>query len=140
MANDVSNFRIDQRGTFAAPLALLQCDPKMAFGSDKQERTKDGSQGKWELQVLARVPGFGGKVESKVLKIGMVAATNPADGVPPFAPIELGDLELGIMERTKRSDDGSERVIGHTVWMRCTEITLVPIAPAGTGDKPGKAA
>lgn len=118
-----ANFKIDQARTFKA-LVFLSCQPKKAFGSDQQEMTKDG-QGKWTVEVLgAAFDGFGGTT-SEVMKVSMAGRTNPAEGITNFTPIELGDFEVGVMEKTKKTGDGGERVIGVTVWFRASEIKLV---------------
>lgn len=117
-----ANFKIDQGGTFAG-LVFLSCQPKLAFGSTEQERTKDGRL-KWTVEVLgAAYDGFGG-TSNEVLKVGIASSTDPAEGIAPFTPVELGDFEVGVMEKTKKNADGSERVVGVNVWFRASEIKL----------------
>lgn len=117
-----ANFKVDQTATFAG-LVFLSCQPKLAFGSDQQERTRDGRL-KWTIEVLgAAYDGFGG-TSNEVLKVGMASSTNPAEGVNPFTPVELGDFEVGVMEKTKKTQDGGEKVVGVNVWFRASEIKL----------------
>ncbi len=117
-----ANFKIDQGATFAG-LVFLSCQPKLAFGSDQQERTKDGRL-KWTVEVLgAAYDGFGG-TSNEVLKVGVVSSTDPAEGINAFTPIELSDFEVGVMEKTKKNADGTERVVGVNVWFRASEIKL----------------
>lgn len=116
------NFKIDQKASFAGTV-FVGCQPKREMGSQAQAVTKDGTP-KWEVEVLAAVfDNFGG-TRSEILKVGMASRSNPAEGVNPFTPIYLGGLEVGVMEKTKRTQDGGERVIGVTVWYRAQEITL----------------
>jgi len=117
-----ANFKVDQKATFAG-LVFLSCQPKLAFGSDQQERTKDGRL-KWTLEVLgAAYDGFGG-TSNEVLRIGVASSSNPAEGIAPFTPIELGDFEVGVMEKTKKTADGGEKVVGVSVWFRASEIKI----------------
>lgn len=118
----LTNAKIDQSRTFAG-LVFLSCQPKTKFGSTEQEMTKDG-RGKYEVEVLGAVYQPFGGTKNEVLKVGIASSTNPADGIPPFKPIELVDLEIGVMEKTKKNPDGTERVIGVNVWFRASEITL----------------
>lgn len=121
-----ANFKIDQGATFAG-LVFLSCQPKLTFGSDQQERTRDGRL-KWTLEVLgAAYTGFGG-TSNEVLKVGMASSTDPAEGLAPFSQIELGDFEVGVMEKTKKTQDGGEKVVGVNVWFRASEIKLMNVS------------
>jgi len=125
----LTNAVIDQSRTFAG-LVFLSCQPKLKFGSMEQEMTKDG-RGKWELEVLGAVRQFGG-TKNEVLKVGIASSTDPGKGIPPFSPIELGDLEIGVMEKTKKNPDGTERIIGVNVWLRASEIKMAASQAAGS--------
>jgi hypothetical protein len=125
-----ANLKIDQTATFAG-LVFLSCQAKNAFGTDQQETTKDG-RFKWECEVLgAAYTPFGG-TSNEVLKVGIASRSNPAEGINPFTPVELGDFEVGVMEKTKKTADGGERVIGVTVWFRASEIKLAAAAATAT--------
>jgi hypothetical protein len=115
-----ANFKIDQASSFAG-MVFLSCSEKRAFGSEQQEVTKDGRL-KWTVEVLAAAyDGFGGTT-NEVMKVGVASRTNPAEGLNTFEPIELGDFEVGVMEKTKKTPDGGEKVIGVTVWFRASEL------------------
>jgi hypothetical protein len=124
----IANLKIDQRATFAG-LVFLSCEPKREMGSDRQAVTKDGSL-KWELQVLAAIKDNFGGTKNEVVKVGMTGRTNPAEGVAPFTPVELGDFEVGVMEKTRKDQNGNEKIIGVTVWFRASEILNVASAKA----------
>jgi hypothetical protein len=116
-----SNFKIDQAATFAG-LVFLSCEPKLDFNTKQQQMTKgDNPLPKWEIQVLGAVRDQFGQTSNEVVKVGIASRTNPAESIAPFTPVSLSDLEVGVMERTKKVD-GVEKVIGVTVWFRCTEI------------------
>lgn len=131
----MANYVIDQAATFAG-VAFIQCNPKKAFGSEAQETAKDGTP-KWEVEVLgAAYKPFGEGTTNEVIKIGITSHKNPGEGLAPFTPVQLVDFQLGIMDKVKRNPDGSEKVIGHTVWHRASAIR----STAETAPLPGKAA
>lgn len=123
------NFKVDQAATFAN-MILLSSAPKLKFGSDvDQECTKDGTP-KWEIQLAAGFSQFG-KIQNEVLKVGVAAAKDPADGIQPYSPVELVGFELGVMEKTGKSGE----IVGVQVWyraeqLRSTAATSAPPAAA----------
>jgi hypothetical protein len=120
----ISNFRVDQAATFAA-VAYLSSEPKLKFGSDTdQECTKDGRP-KWNVQVIAGFRDLFGKVANEVLKIGVASHREPGEGLAVYTPVVLVDFEVGCMERTKKDQNGQEKVIGAQIWYRCSEIRPV---------------
>jgi len=127
----IRNLKIDQTATFAG-LVFLSSKPKTAFGSDQQDRTKDGTP-KWEVEVLGAFYGFNGETTNEVVKLGISSHTNPGEGIAPFRPVELVGFEVGIMEKTKKNPDGSEKIIGTTVWFRAKQVRDI----AETVIKPG---
>lgn len=125
------NFKVDQAATFANVI-LLSSAPKLKFGSDvDQECTKEGVP-KWEVQVAAGFHQFG-KITNEVLKIGIAAAKDPADGLTPYSPVELVGFEVGVMEKTGK--DG--QITGAQTWYRAEAIR--PTAATGPA-KSAKAA
>jgi hypothetical protein len=113
-------FKVDQTATFQG-VAFLSCSPKTAFGSTEQEKTKDGLP-KWEVQVIGGFRDSFGKTSNEIMKIGVNAYTDPADGFTQFTPIQLVNFEVGVMERTKKGADGVERITGVQVWYRAESI------------------
>jgi hypothetical protein len=116
----IGNLKIDQAATFAG-VVFLSCQPKLKFGTQEQDRTKDGLA-KWEVEVLGAVYTPFGGTSNEVIKVGMASSSNPAEGLTPFSPVQLGGLEVGVMEKTKKNPDGTERVIGVSVWFRAQEL------------------
>jgi hypothetical protein len=127
----ISNFKIDQAATFAG-LVFLSCEPKLGFRSTSQETTKDGTP-KWEVQILGAFRDGFGKTNNEVVKVGIAAHHNPAEGIPAFSPVQLVDFEVGVMERTKRDQAGQEQVIGVSVWFRASKIRSNAEVPVSTG-------
>lgn len=127
----LQNFKIDAGQTFTH-LMLLSAEPKWKFGSETdQECTKDGVP-KWEAQVAAGFRQFG-KVVNEVIKVGIAAEKNPAEGLVPGTPVQLTGLEVGVME--KQTKDG--RPVGFQVWYRAEQIrpnaSTAPPKGAGAG-------
>jgi hypothetical protein len=130
----ISNFKIDQAGTFAG-LVFLSCDPKLEYQKTTQETTKDGTP-KWEVQILGAFRDGFGKTNNEVVKVGIAAHHNPGDGIAAFSPVQLVDFEVGVMERTKKDQNGQEKVIGVSVWFRASKLRSL----ADTTPVSGKAA
>lgn len=128
-----ATFKVDQAATFQA-VAFNAVAPKMQFGTTSQETTKDGIP-KWEVQVTVMFQGFGGKVETEVLKVGVNSHKNPGEGLMPFTPVELVDFEVGVMDKTTRDrETGQTKVVGAQVWYRCSEVRPLAVGGRGKGD------
>ena len=128
-------FKVDQAATFKG-LAFNTSAPKMQFGTQNQETDPNGI-GKWEVQVTAMSEGFQGKIETEVLKVGVVSATDPGEGLMPFTPVQLVGFEIGVMDKTTRDrNTGETKVIGAQVWYRAQEVRPINAAPtSGRGSK-----
>jgi hypothetical protein len=107
-------FKVDQAATFQH-VVLLSCEPKTAFGSAEQAKTKDGTP-RWELQLVGAFRQFD-RAANEVIKVGVDSHRNPAEGLAQFSPVRLRNFEVGVMERQK---DG--QVVGVQVWYRCDGI------------------
>ena len=116
-------YKVDQAATFST-VVLLSVEPKPIFGSDEQDRTSDGVP-KWEVQAAAGFHQFG-KITNEILKIGINSHRNPGEGIAPYSPVELVDLEIGVMPKSRKNrDSGDEEMVGVTVWARCSEIRAI---------------
>lgn len=132
MANGPTTFKIDQGATFEALMALSGC-PKTAFGDPyRQETTKDGTP-KFELELAARFRQFG-KATNEIIKVGIVAESDPFEGLEFPAFVQLIDLEIGVMDKKNR--DG--QVIGAHVWYRCAEVRPLHATGPRTRQAPAK--
>jgi len=108
----IQNFTVDQTRTFSSVL-LLGVEAKTAFGDPhRQEVAKDGTP-KWVAQLAAEFRAFG-RPQRELINVGLTAAKNPGDGIPPGTPVELLDFEIGVMERKNREN----QVTGVQVWYR----------------------
>jgi len=87
---------IDQAATFVT-VAFMGCEPRMVFGQDRQDTTKDGTP-KWDLQLAVAVPPNGnGRQTAEMLRVGIAAPADPAKGIPPLTPVHVEGLRVGVM-------------------------------------------
>jgi hypothetical protein len=123
-------FEINQGATFQG-VAFLSCDPKRAFGSDRQEMTKgDSPTPKWEIQVVAMTRDQFGRPQNEVLRVGVASHADPAKNLTPYTPLEMVRFQVGVMEKTKRNPEtGEEKVIGVQVWYRAEAIKALAAVP-----------
>lgn len=122
-----TNFVIDQGQTFTQ-VVLVDVEPKTAFGSDKQDATKEGVP-LWTVQLMAQQLQFGRKV-NEVLKVTVASKADPSDGIPPFAPVRVHGFSVGVMASTKRDrETGAETITGASVYYRADRIEAA-ITPA----------
>jgi hypothetical protein len=123
-----ATFVVDQGATFSG-IAFLSCEPKIAFGSTEQERTKDGMP-RWEVQLVGGFRDPFGRVQNEVIKVGIASDRSPAQGIAQFSPVQLRRFEVGVMERTKNGE-----IVGVQVWYRAEGITAA--SPASASAKAG---
>jgi hypothetical protein len=116
-----TNFKIDQAATFRG-VAFLSSSPKVAFGSQAQETTKDGTP-KWQVEVIGSTVDQFGKPANAVVKIGVASQTDPAKGLQMYMPVHLVGFEVGVMEKTRKNPTtGEEKIVGVQVWFRAESI------------------
>jgi hypothetical protein len=115
-----TNFVIDQAASFKRA-HLIQVDPRIGFGTDKQDTTKEGVP-VWQAQVMITQENFG-RDANEIVKVTIVSPKDPGEGVPPFAPVRLHNLQVGVMATTKRDrNTGTEEITGAGVYFRCDRI------------------
>ena len=122
------NYKVDQAATFSSVL-IMDAQPKLVMGSKQQDRTRDGGL-KWEAHLFAKFRQFDREVPEHI-KVGMVSPTNPMNDMAPGTPVEVVDLEIGIMpDERKDRQTGEKKIVGAKVWYRCSEIR--PIGATGS--------
>lgn len=127
-------FTVEQAATFNT-VVLMAVEPKLAFRSDEQETTKDGT-GKWEAHLSAGFRVFG-KTEYTMIKVGLVGEKNPGDGIAPGTPVQLVGFQIGVMDKVvKDRETGESKTVGAQVWYRADEIR----STAATGTPGGRKA
>lgn len=126
-------FAVDQAQTFDFVM-LMGVEPKLAFKSTEQETTKDGTP-KWEAHLSAGFKSFG-QTQYTMIKVSVVAESNPGDSIAPGTPVQLLGFVIGVMDKTvKDKDTGESKTVGAQVWYRADEIrsTAATGPPASRG-------
>jgi hypothetical protein len=123
-------FHVDQARTFSMVM-FLSCAAKMQFGTQTQDKTKDGLP-KWEVQVVASFTQFG-RTENEILKVGVVSYDDPAKALNNMPqPVELVGFRVGVTPAEKRTDrNGNEKIMGGTAWYQADEIRALSAVPTG---------
>ncbi|MEV0203523.1 hypothetical protein AB0I37_30420 [Micromonospora purpureochromogenes] len=123
-------FVIDQAASFTG-IAFLSSAPRLEFGSDKQDRTRDGL-GKWQIECVAGFRDQFGNASHEVIKVNVAAANDPGAQMSPYTPVQLVNFVVGVVPPEMRKDGrGQDVVRGGTVWYRADEIRPTQQAPAG---------
>lgn len=125
-------FFIDQAATFSG-VAFLQSAPRLAFGSDQQDRTRDGL-GKWEVQLVAGFRDQFGNPSHEVIKVNVAAGSDPGAGMTQYTPVQLVNFVVGVVPPEVRKDNnGRDKVVGGTTWYRADEIR--PLSQPSSGGR-----
>jgi hypothetical protein len=118
----MARFIIDQAESFTRA-NLVKVDPRIAFGTDEQEKTKADGIPVWTAEVIIGVEGFGGQEASEVIKVRVVSPKDPSEGIPMFSPVKLHRLAVSVFDASKRDrDTGQREVTGAGVSFSCERI------------------
>lgn len=116
----LTSFKVDQAGSFKA-VHLVSVAPKMAFGKDEQDRTKDGLL-QWVADCMVTSEQFGRDV-NEVVKVTVAAPKDPSEGIPMFTPVVLHGLTVSVFDASRKDrDTGQREVTGAGVSIRCDRI------------------
>lgn len=114
-------FVIDQTATFAG-VAFLEAAPRLAFGTQDQDRTSDGTP-KWDISLVAGFKDAFGRSQHEVIKVGIASHQNPGDGLAPYTPVTLVNFVVGVVPPTITKDNrGQERISGGSTWYRADAL------------------
>jgi hypothetical protein len=116
----LTSFKVDQAGSFKA-VHLVSVAPKMAFGKDEQDKTKDGIP-VWTADVMVSAEQFG-RETNEVVKVTVVSPKDPSEGIPMFTPVVLHGLTVNVFDASRKDrDTGQREVTGAGVSIRCDRI------------------
>jgi len=114
-------FIVDQAATFSA-VAFLESSPKIAFGKETQDTTKDGTP-KWEVQLIGGFRDQFGKNAHEVIKVNVTSPKDPGEGLNPYTPVHMTNFTVGVTPPEERTDgQGRKKIVGGTVWYRADSI------------------
>ena len=123
-------FVIDQAATFDG-VAFLKAVPRLAFGTQDQDRTADGTP-KWDVSLIAGFNDSFGRAQHEVIKVGIASATEPGQGMGQYTPVQLVNFVVGVVPPEVRKDArGQEKLVGGTTWYRADEIRPVGAQTGG---------
>lgn len=123
-------FVIDQAATFEG-VAFISAVPRLAFGTQDQDRTADGTP-KWDVSLVAGFKDSFGRGQHEIIKVGVAAHQNPGDGVQMYTPVQLVNFVVGVVPPEVRKDArGQEKLVGGTTWYRADSIQSALSAPTG---------
>lgn len=98
---------VDQQATFSTPPLVMSVGPKLKFGSDQQDITRNGER-KWSVQVaVSYVPEYGRSV-AEVIEVGMTGA-DPSGSVQPGMPVKFDRLRVGFSAPEINGESGRIR-------------------------------
>lgn len=109
---------VSQQDTFTAAPIVMAVAPKLEFGADTQQVTRDGEK-KWTVQAaVSYVPEPGMKAQAEVIEVTVTGA-DPSAEIAPGTPVEFNRLRVGVSapEQRQRQDGGSRVVGGKLYWM-----------------------
>lgn len=112
----MQRFVVSQDETFSTVVALSAA-PKMQFGTETQETTKDGLP-KWTVQVVGGFTDPFGRSQNEILNITVVSKNDPLSGVGQLTPVRLKGFEVGVMDKRDRQGN----VTGAQVYYRAESI------------------
>ena len=93
---------VDQQSTFASPPLVMSVGPKLKFGTDQQDVTRDGEK-KWSVQVaVSYFADYGMRAQAEVIEVGL---TGSAPDVQPGQPVQFDRLE-GRCHRSREDRAG----------------------------------
>jgi hypothetical protein len=129
-----TQFVVDQAASFKRA-HLVQVDPRLAFGTDKQDTTKDGVP-VWQAQIMITQTQFDRDV-NEIVRVTIVSPVDPAEGIPPFAPVRLHNLSANVYDASRKNGDtGQREVTGAGVSFRCDRIEAAIQDMRANGRKP----
>jgi hypothetical protein len=104
---------VDQQATFASPPLCMSVGPRLKFGTDVQDVTRNGEK-KWSVQVaVSYFPEYGMRGVAEVIEIGLVGA-DPAATIQPGMPVQFDRLRCGV-SAPEKTDEGRVRG-GRLYW------------------------
>jgi hypothetical protein len=104
-------------------MMLIAIEPKVDRETQVQFTSKDGSERKWNVQVVASLPSKwdAGRTESEVVNVTLTTADDPTGYVAEGDQVTFTDLGVGVMAPTK--DEESGRIRGGRLFWQATGVS-----------------
>jgi hypothetical protein len=118
---------VDQQSTFATPPLVMSVGPRLKFGTDQQDITRNGER-KWSVQVaVSYFPDYGMRAVAEVIEVGLTG-DDPSHAVQPGMPVQFDRLRVGATSPEK-TDEG--RVRGGRLFWQADAVR--PFSGPGNG-------
>ena len=116
---------VSQQETFSTPPLVMSAGPKLKFGSDQQDITRNGER-KWSVQVaVTYFADYGMRAQAEVIEVGLVGE---APDVRPGMPVQFDRLRAGV-SAPEKTDEG--RVRGGRLYWSADGVR--PFSGSGNG-------
>lgn len=113
---------VDQHQTFASPPLVMSVGPRMKFGTDQQDITRNGER-KWSCQVaVSYFPDYGMRAVAEVIEVGLTGS-DPSTTIQAGIPVQFDRLRVGVSAPEQRQrDDGGSRVVGGKLYWQADAV------------------
>lgn len=113
---------VDQQSTFTAPPIAMAAGPRLKFGTDEQDITRDGER-KWSIQcAVSYTPEPGMRAVAEVIEVVVTGGEDPSAAITPGTPVQFNRLRAGVSAPEKR-DNG--RIAGGRLYWMATGVRPV---------------
>jgi hypothetical protein len=121
---------VSQQETFAARPIVMTVGPKLKFGTEDQDVSRDGEK-KWIVQAaVTYVPQFGMKPVAEVIEV-TVTGEDPSGSIPPGTPVDFQRLQVGLSAPEQRErKEGGTRIVGGKLWFTAAGVRPANSRPA----------
>lgn len=106
---------------------VISVEPKADRETGIQYTSKDGSEKKWTVQVVAQLPSRwdSGRTESEVLPVTVTCAGDPSAQVMEGEKVVFDNLTVGVMAPEKGEGD---RIRGGRLFWQATGVRAASLA------------
>jgi hypothetical protein len=103
-------------------LMLVQVEPKADRETGVQYTSKDGSERKWIVQVVASLPSRfdANRTDSELLNVTVTCADDPRDGLSEGQPVLFDGFTAGVMPPEQSAETG--RIRGGKLFWTATGV------------------
>ena len=114
---------------------LVTIEPRTDRDTGVQFTSKDGTERKWTVQVVASLPSRwdSGRTDSEVLSVTVTCADDPTGKVAEGDMVEFKELTVGVMPPERNEDTGRIRG-GKLFWQAAGVRSKVPAAHRAKSD------
>jgi hypothetical protein len=116
----IQNVPVDQAAFIK--FMLVSVEPRTDRDTGVQFTSKDGTERKWTVQVVAQLPSRweSGRTESEVLSVTVTCAEDPSAQVMEGDKVWFDGLTVGVMPPEKNEDTG--RIRGGKLFWGATGV------------------